>query len=109
MQQPFLDVYLSTITDFANIAGELDLWQKYWEGEFKKPSALLEQPCASIAEVSKKCEVDDLKTTFPMIYECLRILGTVPVTTCEYERSISLLRRLRSCLRSAMSQDRFTS
>ena len=109
MLQPFLDVYQSTITDFADIAGELDLWQKYWEGEFKTPSALLEQQCASIAEVLKKCEVDDLKTTFPMIYECLRILGTVPVTTCECERSISVLRRLKSYLRSTMSQDRFTS
>ena len=46
------------------------------------------------------------ESMFPNLYCCLRLLGTVPVTTCECERSISSLRRLKSYLRRAMGEDR---
>ncbi len=34
------------------------------------------------------------------------IMMTLPVTSCECERSISLLRFLKTCLRSTMTQER---
>ena len=34
-------------------------------------------------------------------------LGTIPVTTCECERSIYVIRRLKTFLRSTMWQERF--
>ena len=57
----------------------------------------------------KSYEQYDIKTTFLIIYQCLRILGTIPVTTCECERSISVTQRLKRFLMSTMRQERFTS
>ena len=34
-------------------------------------------------------------------------MDTIPVTSCECERSISLLRLIKTSLRSSMGQDRF--
>ena len=50
--------------------------------------------------------VADMKMTFPIILSSLRLLGTISVTTCQCERSISSLRRLRTYTRSTMGQDR---
>ena len=43
---------------------------------------------------------------FPNIFAALKILGTIPVTSCECERTISVLRRLKTYLRSSMTQER---
>ena len=37
---------------------------------------------------------------------CLQILGTLPITSCECERSFSGMRRLKSYLRNSMVQER---
>ena len=58
---------------------------------------------------SLRCEQFDLKTEFPLIYCCLKLLCTVPATSCECERTISIIRLLKSYLRSTMSQERFSS
>ena len=47
-----------------------------------------------------------MSLTFPNILCCLQLLGTLPVTTCECERSVSSLRILKTYLRSTMGQDR---
>ena len=113
MFKPFIDCYLKTITDFGNIDAELDMWEIYWAKEFESnkadQSVLLEYKCTSIQEVLIICEKLDLKNIFPLIYGCLKILGSVPVTTCECERSVSVLRLLKTYLRSTMGQDRFSS
>ena len=51
----------------------------------------------------------EMKNSFPNIYTALRIMATVPVTSCECERAVSVLRRLKSYLRSTMSQKRLNS
>ena len=38
----------------------------------------------------------------------LSLLAVLPITTCEAERSISTLRRLKTYMRSTMSQERFS-
>ena len=43
-----------------------------------------------------------------MITECLKIFSTLPITTFECERNVSALRRLKTYLRSTMSQTRLT-
>lgn len=45
---------------------------------------------------------------YPNITECIKIFSTLPVTTCECERNVSALRRLKTYLRSTMSQTRLT-
>ncbi|XP_057300283.1 52 kDa repressor of the inhibitor of the protein kinase-like [Hydractinia symbiolongicarpus] len=43
---------------------------------------------------------------YPNIFKILHILAVVPVTTSSCERSISMLRRAKTYLRSSMTQDR---
>ncbi len=56
--------------------------------------------------------LETLKTTqmsfFPNIQCMLKIFLTLPVTTCECERSFSAMRRLKTWLRSSMSSERLT-
>ena len=59
----------------------------------------------SLASAIKVC--DPLK--YQDLYTLLKIGCTLPVTSCEYERSISVLRRLKTWLRSTMTTKRLTS
>ena len=46
---------------------------------------------------------------FPNIHTALKIFGTIPVTTCSCERSISTLRRLKTFIKSTMGEKRLTT
>lgn len=46
------------------------------------------------------------QSLFPNITYLLSLLAVLPVTTCEAERSISTLRRLKTYMRSIMGQER---
>ena len=89
--------------DFGQISmktlkSELDLWEEHW--------------CQS-----KTCLPDSVSTTlksinfpcFPIIKTALRILGTLPVTSCSCERSFSALRKLKMYNRSTMSNERLSA
>ena len=43
---------------------------------------------------------------FPIIHTLLRILATIPVSNCSAEQTFSSLRRIKSWIRSNMSEDR---
>ena len=45
---------------------------------------------------------------FPNICQLLRIVSTLPATSCECERIISVLRRLKTYLRTTMAEERLT-
>ena len=47
-----------------------------------------------------------MERMFPNIYNCLLISVTMPVTSCECERSVSVLRRLKTYMRSTMTNQR---
>ena len=49
------------------------------------------------------------KKMFPGIYNCLKILGTIPVSSSECESTISVLRRLKTYQRNTMGQKRSSS
>ena len=87
---------------------ELGFWESFWQNysnpNFKDHHGMSVQAVLTVCE-----ECNDLKNTVPIIYQCLRILGTVPVTSCECERSISVMKRLKTYLRSTMTQSRFSS
>ena len=46
---------------------------------------------------------------FPIIHTLMVLLVTLPVTSCESERSISLLRLIKSRLRSIMIENQLNS
>ena len=51
-------------------------------------------------------EIRDMKVTFQTVFTALQLLVTIPVTTCECERSNSVLKRLKTYLRSTTGQER---
>jgi len=52
----------------------------------------------------EKCD----KKFFPLIYNLLKILGTLPVSTASTERSSSTLKSLKTYLRNTIGQERLT-
>ena len=47
-----------------------------------------------------------MDTTFPTLYQLLKILATIPITTSQCERSISRLRIIKTYMRSTMTEER---
>ena len=59
----------------------------------------------SCAASLKGCDPDD----FPNLYILLKIAATLPVTSCECERSISIMKRLYNYMRCTMGESRLSS
>ena len=59
---------------------------------------------ASPAVAIKDCDA----ALFPNISIFLKIACTIPVTSCECERSASTLRRLNNYMRASMAKDRLS-
>ena len=74
---------------------ETEMWEASWHDSDTTPPSSLQSLLPAIDG-----------TTFPNIYVAFKILATLPVTSCTCERSISVLRRLKTYLRGTMSQDR---
>lgn len=51
-------------------------------------------------------EKPEVLPIFPQFTKLVKLLMTIPVSSCTNERSFSTLRRLKNYLRSTMSQDR---
>ena len=77
---------------------EMTLWQRKWER--RDPSTVPATVAATLKEIDSGM--------YPNITECFKIFSTLPVTTCECERNVSALRRLKTYLRSTMLQTRLT-
>ena len=76
---------------------ELDLWRMKWKSESIKAKEL-DTPTKTLTFVDKDY--------FPNIYVLLVISATLPVTSFECERSISMLKLLKTSLRSTMGNER---
>ena len=75
---------------------ELELWRTKW-----KDSELAEglnTPMKALPHVDKDY--------FPNIHTLMLIMATIPITSCECERSFSLLRFVKSTSRTTMTEDR---
>ena len=82
----FFEQYEDDLPSPRKLAAEMDLWEAFWTRTFVGVLP------GKILSTLKSCN----ESMFPNLYCCLRLLGTVPVTTCECERSISSLRRRKS-------------
>ena len=78
---------------------EITFWMKKWENVPKS------QGGSTLATAIKEYDEDH----FPNIFELLKIACTLPVTSCECERSFSAMRRYRTWLRSNMKTERLTA
>ena len=92
----FVAAYSDDMPNYLSIHAELGLWETMWKDGFEKVV------CNSIAATLKSCN----NIAFPNIFTALKILAVVPVTTCECERSVSALRRMKTWLRNTMVTER---
>ena len=80
-----------------SLGNELRRWQTMWQSAEKElPNNLLLALGA--------CDED----TFPNIHRLLLIACTLPISSAEAERSFSLMKRIKTCTRSTMSEERFS-
>ena len=93
----FLSAYESDLPNPRIVEAEMDIWETHW----RRYVGVLPDRISSVLRLCKEMEL-----TFPNIYCRVKILGTIPVTTCECERSISSLRRLNTYLMSTVREER---
>jgi len=79
-------IYIDDLPSLMTIEAEMHAWKVLWKT--KEECGLPE----SAAQTLKKTD----KMLYPNIHTLLRILCTLPITSCESERTISGLRRLKT-------------
>jgi len=92
-------MYVNDLPHPELLQTELFRWKHHWQ---RRPSA--ERP-TTVSGAVKLCN----KMDFPNVHVLLRIACTLPVTSCECERSASSLRRLHTFTRASMAQERLSS
>lgn len=93
-----LKLYEDDLPSPRSLDVELDLWHSRWVD----CEAELAEGLDTAAKVLPHADQD----YYPNIRTLLVIMATLPVTSCECERSISLLRLVKSILRTTMTEDR---
>ena len=86
-----------TFINGQSLNAELDLWSC--------TVSYLLTPYYNVQDALKGASKD----LFPNLHQLLRLVCTFPITSCETERSVSALRRLKTYLRSTMGQERMSS
>jgi len=127
MIQPFLQFYAEDIPSPRLIAAELEMWQTLWGDRWSAHWKCLQQQHSALGRAMNVSELElkvlkrnavpntvaatlpqISKDIFPNIYHLLCILGVLPITTCEAERSVSALCRLKTYTRSTMGTEMLT-
>ena len=89
-----VEVYKDDLLSYDTLPQELTMWQK-------KSKMMDEEDLPKTAmKALKLCDL----VLYPNIHTLLRIICTLPVTSCECERSDSALRRLHAYCRACMTQ-----
>ena len=122
----FIEHYEEDLPSPSTVDAELVLWHQLWTRKWEDHwKCLLEQQSGTGTTLSaterdlqklKELAVPNTITSalqletviFPNIHRLLTILAVLPVTTCEVERTISSLRRLKTYVQSTMMEDRLT-
>jgi len=95
---PAVETYQDYIDDSHDkLRAEFELWQQRWQTATNRPKTALDAYRACNASL------------YPNVSVLLQLLVTLPVTTATAERSFSTLKRLKTYLRSSMSDERLTS
>ncbi len=95
--EELLDFYKEDIPCPSSFMQELHLWKCKWRSF---SAELPNSPSKALHHASE--------SMFPNIHCLLRVTCTLPVTSCECERSVSVLRRLKTYLRTTIGQERLT-
>ena len=126
--QPFLDLYRDEVSSDHILRAEIVLWKQMWsdkwdlkwkviqEQHVKATGSRMKVSANEMKKLKKGAVPDNISSTlnainsetFPNIHFLLSVLAVLPLTTCEAERNISCLRRLKTYMRSTMSEERLT-
>ena len=96
----FCQHYSSDLPNIIGLPAELTLWQRRWEEEVE------EVGIDKFPDRVSKTLISVDSVAFPNIFTILKVLATIPVTSCSCERSISSLRLLKNYLRNTTGQER---
>ncbi len=100
--KPLKDLYVDDLQDESPFKTELHQWYLKWKAE--KEANGMEALPKTLAFTLPHCS-----SYYANIYIFLRIACTLPVTSCFSERSFSALKRIKTNIRSNMSNERLTS
>ncbi|XP_074659588.1 52 kDa repressor of the inhibitor of the protein kinase-like [Tubulanus polymorphus] len=75
------------------------------DSQFSRNTEIAISALQIVLEALKCCE----KALYPNIHQLLRILCTIPVSSCGCERSFSVIRRLSNYMRANMGHDRLSA
>lgn len=89
-----VEFYANDFDDFDQVKSETILWNRYLTDSNIQYN--------SVIQILNECN----SSFFPNIYKLLQILITLPITSCEAERSFSTLKRIKSYLRNTTSERR---
>ena len=108
---PFLKFYEDDLPNPKAIDSELILWERYWVSNTIETPDNVESTLSSLVAPDKITPTMSAISfpSFENIKVVLKILATLPITSCECERSFSSMRRLKNYTRTTMSQNRFNS
>lgn len=85
----------------SQLVGEYYIWKEKWIREYQKDSSIISKHAI---DVLQNCDEE----VFPLINKILKLLITLPISNSSSERTFSSLRRLKTWLRSRMSETRLT-
>ena len=94
-----ISFYKEDLPNEAVINTEIWRWQNKWKEEH------IDNCPVTLQSALKECD----KEYFPNVHELLCIACTLPVTSCENERANSVLKNLKTYLRSTMGQERLSA
>ena len=92
-----LQLYGGDLPSVKSFDVELDLWQNKWNRDPEQAQEL-----NTPEKVLYQTDYD----YFLNIHTLIAIVATLPITSCECERSISMLKRVKTSLRSTMTEKR---
>ena len=96
------DMYSDDLPSPTSLQSEIHTWYLKW-------THTKENHGAESLPTSLLFTIPHASSLFPNIKELLRILCTLPVTSCSAERSFSGLKRIKTALRLTMGNERLTS
>ena len=60
-------------------------------------------------EIAEELVSKEAKHLMPNLFKVVKILATMPISSCEAERSFSALKRIKNHMRTTMGQDRVSA
>ena len=93
----FLQFFNEDLTNFHVLDGEMDAWEQFW---LSYDQAMPNNVSLTLAAIK------NIADCFPNFLISLKILATLPITSCECERSISSMKMLKNYHRSTMAEER---